>query len=293
MLIVDYDLDRYDDACVLLLGYFDGVHLGHRSLISKAEELAKLHRLRVGIMTFYDSKNGGQIYDFSERVSIFESLGIDFVYAAHYSASFRETEGEDFLDHILKQLDVRAFVCGEDFSFGKGGNGKIQLLTEYSARHNIDVFAEPLVQVGKEKAAACLAKKYLDSGDVKRLASLLGERYFISGRVSTEGRHVGRTLGFPTANIYIREEKYPLCPGVYAVTAFFENYSYRGIANYGNRPTFEDKKTVLEVYLDGYHGDLYGKEIKVCFDFRIRSIQKFANMELLSKQLQKDLEAIR
>ncbi len=144
-----------------------------------------------------------------------------------------------------------------------------------------------------EKAAASLAKQYLAGGEAEKLAELLGDKYFIRGEVATEGRHVGRTIGFPTANIHLSSEKYPLKMGVYAVTAEIGGKIYRGIANYGSRPTFGDGRTVLEVYADGYAGDLYGQTITVYFDEFIREIRKFGSAEELSGQLKKDLEKIR
>ena len=119
------------------------------------------------------------------------------------------------------------------------------------------------------------------------------QKYFVQGIVSTEGRHVGRSLGFPTANIHLPQDKYPLKAGVYAVTAKIGGALYRGIANYGPRPTFGDGYTVLEVFADGYEGDLYGKEITVYFDAWLRDIKKFDSPKALSEQLTKDLEKIR
>ncbi len=293
MRIIDYERDNFRAPCVLLLGYFDGVHVGHRRLIARAKALASERGLAVGIMTFYGGKKGGQIFDFDERVSIFESLGLDFVYAARFDGAFRATPAPAFLEHVCAALDVRAFVCGADFTYGSGAAGNAGSLRAFASAHGIEACVEPLVDIGGEKAAASLAKQYLDRGDMTSLAALLGGRYFIRGTVSTEGRHVGRRIGFPTANIHLSPEKYPPAAGVYAVTAEVEGQTYRGIANYGSRPTFGDARVVLEVYVDGYGGDLYGKPLTVYFDFRIRDIRKFDDAAQLSAQLEKDLESIR
>lgn len=279
--------------CVLLLGFFDGVHVGHRNLIAAARADAAGRGVPLGIMTFRNGKSGGQIYTFGERCAIFSSLGVDFVYAANYDEAFRATEGEDFLRRVTDDLRVRAFFCGEDFTYGKGASCGVSDLRAFAAGRGISVQALPLVGIRGEKAAATLAKKYLQEGDIPRLNELLGAPYRIAGRVSTEGRHVGRRIGFPTANIHLDPEKYPLRAGVYAVTVDLGGARYRGIANYGTRPTFGDARTVLEVYVDGYAGDLYGHELTVCFDGWIRGIRKFSSAEELSAQLQRDLEAIR
>ncbi len=292
MQIVNYG-ENYKEPCVLLLGYFDGMHVGHRALVARAKELARGRGWRVGIMTFRSSKNGGQIFLFEERVHIFSELGIDFVLAAQFDEKFKNTSPLRFLEDLYSSLTVQAFVCGEDFTFGKNAAGGISLLKEFSAVNNILVSVEKLVDFGGEKAAATLAKKYLDEGDVASLAKLLGRKYFICGTVATEGRHVGRKIGFPTANIHLSGEKYPLKKGVYAVSAVLDGKTFRGIANYGARPTFGDGRVVLEVYFDGYEGDLYGREIAVEFDAFLREIQKFDSAEQLSAQLTKDLEKIR
>lgn len=293
MQIVDYRTGNWNKPCVLLLGYFDGVHVGHRALIAKAKKTAEEHGWTVGIMTFYDSKRGGQIFLFDERIRIFEDLGLDFVYAAPFNEEFRATSWLEFLDHTLQNVNVRAFVCGKDFTFGKDAAGDVQKLYDFAKLNNITIFVEELIGFDGEKAAATVAKRYLDEGEMEKLCALLGERYFICGQVSTEGRHVGRKLGFPTANLHINREKYPLKRGVYAVRAMLDGKVYRGIANYGARPTFDDARVVLEIYFDGYRGDLYGKELKVEFDFFLREIRKFDSAEELSAQLNRDLEKIR
>lgn len=275
-----------------MLGYFDGMHVGHRALLSRAKEFAA-DRMPVGIMTFYDSKNGGQIYTFDERLYLFEKLGADFVFAAQFNDSFRATDGCEFLAHAAESLHVRAFVCGEDFSFGRAASCGISELLAFCAERSISAEVMPLVRQHGEKAASSRAKEYLASGNVSELAELLGDKYFIRGTVSTEGRHVGRRIGFPTANIHLSPEKYPLKAGVYAVTAELGGKLYRGIANYGSRPTFGDGCIVLEVYADGFAGDLYGQTVTIWFDSFIREIRKFGSAEELSEQLKKDLENIR
>ena len=291
--VIDYETGRCVRPCVLLLGYFDGVHVGHRRLISRAKEEAAARGLCVGIMTFYGGKSGRQIFDFSERLYLFESLGIDFVYAARFDEAFRVTEGQIFLEHVCAALDVRLFVCGADYTYGCGASGNAESLCNYATERGIDALVLPLVGFGGEKAGTSLAKQLLDRGDMKALAALLGEKYFIRGTVGTEGRHVGRRIGFPTANIHLPSEKYPPAPGVYAVTVVAAGVHCRGIANYGARPTFNDERVVLEVYVDGYHGDLYGMQLTIYFDFRIRDIRKFNDAAQLSEQLQRDLEKIR
>lgn len=293
MQVIDYEGGGFSRPCVLLLGYFDGVHVGHRALIAAAKRLAEEQGAAVGVTTFYDAKNGGQIYDFNERCRIFSALGIDFVYAAHFDGAFRATEGEAFLSRVCAALSVRAFVCGADYTFGRGAACGVSALQAFAESRGIAVRVLPLVAYDGEKAAATRAKRCLAAGDMPALAGLLGGRYFIAATVVSEGRHIGRTMGFPTANMHVPPCKYPLREGVYAVSATIGKTLYRGIANYGARPTFKDARVVLEVYFDGFSGDLYGRELVVYFDAFLRPVQKFPSAGALAEQLQQDLRSIR
>lgn len=292
--IIDYHSgERYEQPCVLMLGYFDGMHIGHRALLRAALDRAAKDNLKLGIMTFYDGKNGSQIYVFEERVRLFESLGADFVLAAHFNEAFRQTSEREFISAVFRKCNVRLLICGEDFTFGKNAEGNAESLQKAAFEHGASLISLPLVGIFNQKAAASLAKEYLAKGDIERLNSLLGERYFLIGKVETEGRHVGSKLGFPTANIHLPPDKYPLRRGVYAVSVSIKDKEYRGIANYGTRPTFGDDSLVFEVYLYGYNGNLYGKEITVRFDAFLRDVKKFANAEELKTQLKQDLEKIK
>ena len=199
------------------------------------------------------------------------------MYAAQFDAAFRATEGAAFLEHVCAALPVRAFVCGEDYTYGRGAACGVAELSAFAAEHGTALYPQPAVAFGSEKAAATLAKQYLCEGDMPRLAELLGGRYFITG----------------TANIHVDPEKYPLREGVYAVSAEIGGRTYRGIANYGARPTFGDARIVLESFFDGFTGDLYGRELTVYFDFYIRPVRKFENASELAAQLRRDLETIR
>lgn len=279
--------------CVFLLGYFDAVHIGHRALIARAKALASPLGVAVGALTFTGGKRGAQVYVLKERERILSSLGVGFLYAARFDEPFKNMQGEEFLAAVAENCGVRAFVCGEDFRFGQGARCAAPELRAFCKEKGIAADIEPLVTFGGEKVSATLAKQYLAEGDIARLNGVLGERYFLTGRVESEGRHIGRTLGFPTANIHPAAEKYPLREGVYAVRTEIGGKKYRGIANYGPRPTFGDGRTVCETYIDGFSGDLYGEELTIYFDARIRGVMKFSSKEELTAQLEKDLEKIR
>ena len=279
--------------CVFLLGYFDAVHIGHRALIARAKEIASELEIETGALTFTGGKKGAQVYVLKERERILSSLGVGFLYEADFESPFRDLSGEAFLETVADRCGVRAFVCGDDFRFGKGASCGADFLKRFCRERGIEAEVLPLISFEGEKVSATLAEKYLDGGNIPKLNAVLGGRYVISGRVATEGRHVGRSLGFPTANLHPEPDKYPPSEGVYAVSVPLDGREYRGIANFGPRPTFGDGRVVCETYIDGYSGDLYGKELTVYFDFRIRDVRKFSSQEELRRQLQRDLEKIR
>ena len=179
--------------CVLLLGYFDGVHVGHRALISFAAAHAREYGCGVAVMTFRGAKNGGQIYTLSERCSIFAELGADLAYVADYGSSFRETSGTDFLQQVCADLDVRAFVCGEDFTYGRGAACTARDLAAFASARHLSAFVRPLLSCGGEKAAASRAKELLAAGDIPALTQLLGDRYrkisSAHGRICRDSAH--------------------------------------------------------------------------------------------------------
>ncbi len=293
MKIIPFGEKKYENSCVLLLGYFDAMHIGHRKLIADAKQIAIREGIETGLMTFTGAKKGGQVFVFEERLRLYRETGIDFVYPAEFNSEFRNMSGEEFLRQVTDQMNVKEFVCGEDYRYGKNAESGIKELSEFCKEKSIALYAERLVEYGGEKAAASEAKRLLDEGNVEALEKLLGGKYFISGNVSTEGRRVGTRIGFPTANIHPQVGKYPLRQGVYAVWAEIDGKKYKGIANYGARPTFEDMRIVLEIYFVGYEGNLYGKELTVYFDYFLRENRKFSCAEELQAQLKKDLEKLK
>ncbi len=292
--IIDYNSDeKINEPCVVMLGYFDGMHIGHRALLRAAKECAEKERLKVVVMTFYGGKKGAQIYIFEERVKLFKKLGVDYVLAARFDESFKSIDKNEFINSVFNKFNVKALVCGEDFTFGKNASGNVNDIKRSADERLISLMVMPSVDVYNRKAATSLAKEYLDSGDIKKLNKLLGDRYFICGKVGSEGRKVGTKLGFPTANLHVSPEKYPLKQGVYAVCVELDGKEYKGIANYGSRPTFCDEQVVFEVYMVDFDGDIYGREITVYINERIRDIKKFANTDELKVQLKNDLEKIK
>ena len=267
----------------MLLGGFDGLHVGHRSLLA----CAKKSGLPVGIMTIAGSKDKG-IFTFAEREQIFKESGVDFV----FELPFEEIKGltpESFLNLLKENFAPSLFVCGEDFRFGANARGNAKTIQEWG---QVCVEVLPLLEVQGEKASSRTVKKYLADGDIVKANALLGERFFLLGEV-VKDRQVGRTMGFPTANILYPQEKFPLQQGVYETRVTVEGVTYKGITNYGARPTFDNTCVLTETYLDGFGGDLYGRTLKVEFVRYLREIVRFESVEALKKQLERDIGRVR
>ena len=250
--------------CVMLLGGFDGAHVGHRKLISRARE----YGLPVGAMTIGGGKGTKNLFTFSEREDIFRSLFVDFIFELPFS-EIRDMSCEEFIRVLFERFSPRAFVCGEDFRFGKGAEGTPERIKNLT---RVSVEVQKLVRMNGEKVSSSLVKRLLEEGDAARAAKVLGEPFFLKGEVIKD-RQVGRLMGFPTANILYPEEKFALKKGVYEAAAEVDGKEYKGISNFGSRPTFDNARVLTETYLDEFDGDLYGRTITVRFLRYLRDIK--------------------
>ena len=267
----------------MLLGGFDGLHVGHRSLLARA----KASGLPVGIMTIAGCKDKG-IFTFAEREIIFKESGVDFVFELPFE-EIKTLSPDAFLQLLKENFQPSLFVCGEDFRFGANAQGSPKTIESWG---QVCVEALPLLEMDGEKISSRAVKKHLACGDIQKVNALLGERFFLLGEV-VKDRQVGRTIGFPTANIVYPQEKFPLKQGVYETAVRVDGRLYKGITNYGARPTFDNDRVITETYLDGFAGDLYGKVLKVEFVRYLRDITRFDSVEALKNQLTKDIKKVR
>ncbi len=267
----------------MLLGGFDGLHLGHRQLLSRA----KASGLPVGVMTIFSGKEGA-IFTAKEREDIFLRAGVDFVFALPFGEIAGKSPKE-FLALLEENFSPKKYVCGEDFRFGKNAEGTPLTIKEGG---QVCVEVLPLLQMDGEKVSSRTVKKYLASGEVLKANALLGEAFFLLGEVKKD-RQIGRTIGFPTANIPYPEEKFPLKQGVYETRVCVDGKYYKGITNFGARPTFNDGAVVTETHLDGFEGDLYGRELKIEFLRYLRDVVRFDSVDGLKEQLTKDIRRVR
>ena len=268
----------------MLLGGFDGLHLGHRRLLS----CAKQSGLPIGLMAIVGNKAQENLFTFAERETIFRENGADFVFELPFG-EIKDLSPQAFLEKLTAEFNPKLFVCGADFSFGANALGTPEMIKQQG---QVRVEIQPLIEMYGEKISSRAIKNLLKEGEIEKANGLLGERFFLIGEV-VKDRQIGRTLGFPTANIAYPKEKFPLQQGVYETRVCVDGKTYKGITNYGARPTFNDGQVLTETYLDGFDGNLYGKTLKIEFARYLRPVQKFESADVLKAQLQTDIRRVR
>ncbi|MFM1650865.1 bifunctional riboflavin kinase/FAD synthetase [Brevibacillus sp. B_LB10_24] len=300
---LSYPLPAELDAgpCSLALGYFDGVHIGHRRVIQKAIDVAALSGWRSAVMTFdpHPREVLGQtgytryLTPLEEKLEQIEKMGVDIVYIVTFDIPFSSIYPEDFINEFLMPLQVKHVVVGFDYTFGYRGMGTALTLQEKSAgRYGLDIIG-PVNRLG-EKVSSTVIREYLHDGDVEQARLLLGRPYKVKGTV-VHGDKRGRSIGFPTANIRVDKPYLIGKNGVYGVRFTLEGRAYQGVMNVGIKPTFELEKKLksLEVHLFDFDEDIYGKEVEVEFLFFMRDEQKFAGVESLIAQIEQDVTEAR
>lgn len=271
-------------GCVMLLGGFDGLHAGHKKLVQRA----KAFSLPIGIMTIVGGKEEKSLFTLEEREEIFKRVGVDFAFELPFQ-EIKNLSPEQFSSLLISEFNPQAFVCGDDFRFGKNASGTPETLKEVG---QVRVEVEKLITANGEKISSTTIKAYVSAGKVDKASELLGEEFFLLGTI-VKDRGVGKTIGFPTANAEYPKDKYPIKQGVYETRVCINGKEYKGITNYGNRPTFDNDATKTETFLDGFDGELYGKTLKIRFVRFLREIKKFESVAGLQAQLKEDIRRVR
>ena len=286
----------------LTIGNFDGLHLGHRALLTRVKAKAAVLGARSCVMTFephpreFFSPHAAptRLSSLREKLEHLAAEGIDCVRVMPFNKSFSSLSPDAFIERAIVGSNAKWVLIGDDFRFGAKRAGDFTALSAAGARHGFSVEAMPtLKNADGTRVSSSLLREVLSGGDVERAASLLGRAYRISGRVM-HGDKIGRTLGFPTANIQMRHNRPPLS-GIFAVLVHgAAAQPVLGAASIGVRPTVTQSNEVrFEVFLLDFVGDLYGKHLKVDFMTKIRPEEKYQDMETLRKQIAADVEQIR
>jgi len=293
-------LEPLQQGCVLTIGNFDGVHLGHRAVIEKLAQQGQLLNLPVVVMSFepqpleyFSQQNApSRLTRLREKIIQFLTLPIDNVLILSFNQPFSNYDAEEFVSHVLvEKLNVKHLVVGDDFHFGKARRGNFALLRDYGKQFGFKVENTQSYQVQGIRVSSTLIRDALGEGNLKLAEKLLGRAYSICGRV-THGNKIGRTLGFPTANIQLFRKNTPI-NGVFAVTMTgIAHQTLHGVANVGVRPTVSgEAKVVLEVHLFDFNQDIYGCTVEVHFKHKIRDETRFSSLAQLTTQIEKDVSA--
>ena len=297
----DLPFAALESGSVVTIGAYDGLHLGHQALLTEVLERARADRNAAVVMSFEPMPreffSGDQpparLSRFREKYEALADFGFDLFYCPRFAPGMRKISAIDFVRRILVHgLNARHVVIGDDFRFARQREGDINTLERAGRALDFTVSGTPSVMVDGLRVSSTVIRDALAEGDCRRAARLLGRPYRMSGRV-TRGRKVGRSLGYPTANVDIRRRQCAV-DGIFAVRVHgLKDSPFDAVASVGTRPTFAIEKPLLEVHLFDFDRDIYGEYIHVDFIEKIRGVEKFAGADELVAQMHRDADNAR
>jgi len=294
----NFNVKKNHKNSIILIGNFDGLHLGHQKLFRLAKKYKKKYSSKIGVLTFEPMPKmffnpilkNFRLSNLNQKIENLGKLNVDFVIIKKFNSIFSKTKSISFIKKILgKKLNPKFIFVSNNFKFGNKREGNVKQLIKYENLCKYKIIKPQPLSIKKQVISSSLLRKYLQNGKLNDVNKLLNRNWSIDGTVQ-KGRQIGKKIGFPTANIDIKD--YVLAkPGVYAVKVRnMKNSNYiKGIANLGYRPTFNGKKILLEVHLFNFSGNLYNKYLRIEFLKFIRAEKKFKNVDQLKKQINVDL----
>ena len=281
---------------VLSLGMFDGVHFGHISIINLLKSVAQENNLETAILTFWPHPR--KVFNpndeikllntLNEKLNLLENANLDVVFLKSFDENFRNLTGEEFVRQILVQkLNVKHIIIGHDHVFGKNKSGNFELLQKLSKELDFVVQQLDAVKEGEFNISSTKIRNCLANGNIISANKMLGYHYSVSGKV-IDGKKLGRTIGYPTANIEVDELKLLPKKGAYIVEVYVKNKFYKGMLSIGTNPTVNGDKLTVEVYILDFNEDIYGDEITVKFRDFLHEEIKFESLEKLIERLDED-----
>ena len=294
-----FKVSKIHQNAILLVGNFDGLHLGHQKLFNLAKKYKKKFKLKIGVITFepmpkmYFNKSlkNFRISNLYQKRKILEKAGVDFLITKKFNKRFSKIKSYNFIKEILyKKLKAKYIFVSNNFRFGNKREGNVNQLINNEKKYKYKIIKPKPFKLKNKIISSTLIRKLLSNGKVELVNKLLNRKWSIGGK-EVKGRKMGKKIGFPTCNINIQD--YVIAKtGVYAVKIYRQNnnFSLKGIANLGYRPTFNQKKILLEVYIFNFSGNLYNKQLTIDFISFIRKEKKFKNIKQLKKQINLDLK---
>ena len=295
----NFNIKNIHKQSIILIGNFDGLHLGHQKLFRLAKKYKKKYSSNIGVLTFepmpkmFFNQNikNFRISNKKQKIDLLKKLKVNFIIIKRFNRNFSKIKSIDFIKRILsKKLKAKFIFVSNNFRFGNKREGNVNQLIKNQSVYNFKIIKPKPLLRKKKIVSSSLIRNYLQRGKLKEVNKFLNRYWSIQGKVQ-KGKKLGKKIGFPTANIDIRDTVLA-CPGVYAVKAKIgmSTKYIKGIANLGYRPTFNGKKILLEVHLFNFYRNLYNKHLTVEFLKFIRKEKKFKNVNELKKQIKKDLK---
>tara|TARA_B100000427_G_scaffold180252_1_gene149896 strand:+ start:45 stop:974 length:930 start_codon:yes stop_codon:yes gene_type:complete len=294
----NFNIKQRHKNSIILIGNFDGVHIGHRKLFELAKKYKKKFKLKIGVLTFepmpkmfFNKKiKNFRISNLDQKYQLLKKLSVDFIINKKFDKRFSKIKSLDFIKNVIhKKLKAKFVFVSNNFKYGNKREGNVSQLINFEKKYDYKIIKSEPKKIKKKVISSSLIRNLLRKGNLEKANKYLKRNWSIIGKVE-KGRKLGKKIGFPTCNLDIKE--YVLAtPGVYAVKAARQNSNtwIKGIANLGYRPTFNQKKLLLEVHLFNFSGNLYNKYLTVEFLKFIRKEKKFKNVEQLKKQIKSDL----
>jgi riboflavin kinase/FMN adenylyltransferase len=296
-----HNLKNQHHGCVLTIGNFDGVHLGHQRVLEQVKKKALLLGLPAVVMTFEPQpmelfakdKAPARLTRLRDKFELLEAMHLDRLLCVNFNRRFASMSPESFIkDLLVNKLGVKFLVIGDDFRFGKGREGNFDMLKKAGEEFGFEVVNTASFCVEDTRVSSTAIRQALASDHLDESAEMLGRHYTLSGRVA-HGQKLARDFGFPTANISLKRYVSPV-RGVYAVQVYgVDSQPLPGIANVGKKPTVAGITPDLEVHIFDFEGNLYGKQIEVALLHKIRDEKKFESLELLKQQIELDADVAR
>ena len=291
-------LQMSDTPCAIALGFFDGVHIAHQKIIKSVVDYAEKNNLRPIVLSFDRSPSEilspdkvSYITTIREKERLINALGAKAEFIP-VSKEFLDMSAEDFITEILvKKYNVKYAVCGYNYRFGKGGKGNTRLLTDYGKRMGFFTHVHECEFYDVESVSSSRIRELIRKGEILLANKLLGKSFAVEGTIC-EGKHLGRTIGFPTANMFFEEAVVIPKKGVYKTLVTVNNQAYKAITNTGVNPTVGGEKLRTETYIPRFEGDIYNQKMKIEFLGFIREERKFESIAKLKKQIAEDIKKL-
>jgi len=295
----NFSVSKNHKNSILLIGNFDGLHIGHQKLFNFAKKYKKKHKIKIGVLTFdpipkmfFNKKlKNFKISNLNQKINSFEKFKIDFVIIKKFDKKFSKMNYTKFIDNILsKKLKPKYIFVSNNFRFGNKREGNVNKLKFFEKKYNFKTINPKPLKKKTKIISSTLIRKLISNGKINIVNKYLDRNWSIDGKVNV-GRKMGRKIGFPTCNIKLND--YVIAkPGVYAVNILINKNKklLRGIANLGYRPTFNQKEILLEVHIFNFSKNLYNKHLTIEFIDFIRKEKKFKNINQLKKQINLDIK---